>query len=109
MHGRATPPVWLVHPRRDVFRPERARGPTPPVPGGHRRHVDNDGTAWNGDLEEPSPGTTCRIPHQLACPDLTPDEIEPWRWLASVREGNARRAREKADAAGCPECLPDTG
>ncbi|WP_281156678.1 DUF6083 domain-containing protein [Streptomyces sp. HYC2] len=79
------------------------------VPGGHRWHVDTDGTAWNGGLEEPSPGTTCRIPHQLACPSLTPDEIERWWWLASVREENARRARQKADLSGSPGRLPDTG
>ncbi|MGW5122926.1 DUF6083 domain-containing protein [Streptomyces sp. NPDC004069] len=79
------------------------------VPGGHRWHVDTDGTAWNGGLDEPPPGTTCRIPHELACPSLTLDEIGPWRWLASVREENARRARHKADAAGCPGRLPGTG
>ncbi|MET8788370.1 DUF6083 domain-containing protein [Streptomyces sp. NPDC004589] len=79
------------------------------VPGGHRWHVDTDGTAWNGGLDEPPQGTVCRIPHQLACPGLTLDEIKPWRWLTAVREENTRRAQRKADAEGYPGRLPDTG
>ncbi|MFB6960163.1 DUF6083 domain-containing protein [Streptomyces sp. NPDC056309] len=76
------------------------------VPGGHRRHVDTDGAAWNGGLDEPPPGTTCRIAHQLACPGLAPDEIEPWRWLASVREENARRARQRPMPHAVPGVWP---
>jgi hypothetical protein len=82
------------------------------VPGGHRWHLDGNGTAWNGGLDEPEPGTSCRIPHQLACPGLTLDEIQPWRWLTAVRAGNARLARQRADegiVAGFPGDLPDTG
>ncbi|WP_437015232.1 DUF6083 domain-containing protein [Streptomyces sp. enrichment culture] len=75
------------------------------VPGGHRWHIDPGGRAWNGGLDEPPPGTACRIPHHLACPGLTLDEIRPWRWLDAVREENARRARRRADA----DALPDAG
>ncbi|CAL9337998.1 DUF6083 domain-containing protein [Streptomyces sp. enrichment culture] len=79
------------------------------VPGGHRWHIDPGGQAWNGGLEEPPPGTTCRVPHQLACPGLSLDEIRPWRWLDAWREENARRARRRADGTGRPDALPDTG
>ncbi|WP_399880949.1 DUF6083 domain-containing protein [Streptomyces sp. BBFR51] len=79
------------------------------VPGGHRWHVDSGGQAWNGGLDEPPPGTTCRVPHRLTCPGLTLDEIEPWRWVVAVREENARRARRQADEADCPVALPDAG
>ena len=79
------------------------------IPAGHRWHLDGNGTAWNGGLDEPLPGTTCRIPHQLACPGLTLDEIQPWRWLTAVREYNARLAQEKADEAAFQETLPDVG
>ncbi|MFH9728971.1 DUF6083 domain-containing protein [Streptomyces sp. NPDC017260] len=79
------------------------------VPGGHRRHIDSGGRAWNGGLSEPPPGTMCRIPHQLACPGLSLDETKPWRWLDAVREENARRARRQADEDGCPGALPDVG
>ncbi|MFJ8150552.1 DUF6083 domain-containing protein [Streptomyces sp. NPDC096048] len=79
------------------------------VPGGHRWHIDSGGQAWNSGLEEPPPGTTCRVPHQLACPGLTLDEIKPWRWLDAVREENARRARRQAEEDGFPGALPDAG
>ncbi|MEU1408492.1 DUF6083 domain-containing protein [Streptomyces sp. NPDC005728] len=77
------------------------------VPGGHRWHLDSNGLAWNGGLNEPPPGTTCRLPHQLACPALSLDEIQPWRWLTTVREYNARLARQKADEDVFPEMLSD--
>ncbi|MDF3298885.1 DUF6083 domain-containing protein [Streptomyces tropicalis] len=79
------------------------------LPGGHRWHVDGNGTAWNGGLDEPPAGTTCRVPHQLACPGLTLDEIQPWRWLTTVRDHNARLAQQRADDAACQETLPDVG
>jgi hypothetical protein len=79
------------------------------VAGGHRRHVDGNGTAWNGGLDEPLPGMTCRIPHQLACPGLALDEIQPWRWPAAVREYNTLRAPQKADEVAFQETLPDVG
>ncbi|MFF4837537.1 DUF6083 domain-containing protein [Streptomyces sp. NPDC001315] len=79
------------------------------VPGGHRWHVDPGGQAWNGGLDEPPTGTTCRIPHQLACPGLALDEIRPWRWLDAVRAENARRAQRKVDEEGFPGELPDVG
>lgn len=79
------------------------------VPGGHRWYLGGDGTAWNGGLDEPPPGATCRIPHRLACPGLTLDEIRPWRWLEAVREFNTDRARRKADEDGFPGALPDVG
>ncbi|MEV7244876.1 DUF6083 domain-containing protein [Streptomyces sp. NPDC093248] len=79
------------------------------VPGGHRWHIDGNGTAWNGGLDEPMPGTTCRIPHQLACPGLTLEEVQPWRWLTSVRAYNALLARRRADEDGLLGELPDTG
>ncbi|MDG9690108.1 DUF6083 domain-containing protein [Streptomyces sp. DH17] len=79
------------------------------VPAGHRWHIDFGGNAWNGGLEEPPPGSTCRIPHQLACPGLSLDELKPWRWLAAVREENARRATRQAQAGDCPGALPDAG
>ncbi|MFE7814071.1 DUF6083 domain-containing protein [Streptomyces sp. NPDC057433] len=79
------------------------------VPGGHRWHLDNDGTAWNGGLDEPLPGATCRVPHRLACPGLALDEIRPWRWLETVRRFNTERARRKAGERGFPEALPDAG
>ncbi|MFF9815014.1 DUF6083 domain-containing protein [Streptomyces sp. NPDC014006] len=85
------------------------RMPAHLVPGGHRWHVDGNGVAWNGGLDEPRPGETCRIPHRLACPGLTSDEIEPWRWLAAVRDRNGASARRKADAEGFREPLIDTG
>ncbi|MFF4044889.1 DUF6083 domain-containing protein [Streptomyces sp. NPDC001816] len=79
------------------------------VPGGHRWHTDGNGAAWNGGLDEPPPGATCRIPHQLACPGLTLDEIRPWRWLTAVREYNTVLAQQKADAEAFHETLPDVG
>ncbi|MEU1012608.1 DUF6083 domain-containing protein [Streptomyces sp. NPDC005890] len=79
------------------------------VPGGHRWHLDSNGAAWNGGLDEPLPGATCRIPHQLACPGLTLDEIQPWRWLTAVREYNALAARHRADTDRAREALPDAG
>ncbi|QIJ60792.1 DUF6083 domain-containing protein [Streptomyces sp. JB150] len=79
------------------------------VPGGHRWHVDRTGVAWNGGLNEPRTGETCRIPHQLACPGLTLDELKPWRWLTSVRDHNAALARQRADAEGVPDTWPDAG
>ncbi|MFJ5775346.1 DUF6083 domain-containing protein [Streptomyces sp. NPDC093094] len=79
------------------------------VPGGHRWHIDSNGTAWNGGLDEPPPGATCRVPHQLACPGLTLDEIRPWRWLTAVREHNAAAARIRADERALPARLPDAG
>ncbi|PAN03344.1 hypothetical protein CJI59_00130 [Streptomyces sp. Alain-F2R5] len=88
--------------------------PLPPipahlVPAGHRWHIDSGGNAWNGGLEEPPPGSTCRIPHQLACPGLSLDELKPWRWLDAVREENARRVTRQAQAGDCPGALPDAG
>ncbi|MFG2884770.1 DUF6083 domain-containing protein [Streptomyces sp. NPDC048297] len=91
-----------------LLEPDRT-APAHLVPGGHRWHVDGNGTAWNGGLGEPPAGTTCRIPHQLACPGLTLDEIQPWRWLTEVREYNVRLARRKAAEAAFPESLPDAG
>ncbi|ODA75124.1 hypothetical protein APS67_000838 [Streptomyces sp. AVP053U2] len=79
------------------------------MPGGHRWHLDTDGTAWNGGLDEPLPGATCRVPHRLACPGLALDEIRPWRWLETVRRFNTERARRKAGERGFPEALPDAG
>jgi hypothetical protein len=79
------------------------------VPGGHRWHLDGNGVAWNSGVTEPRPGATCRIPHHLACPGLSLDEIRPWRWLTARREHNARAARWQADEAGSREHLPDTG
>jgi hypothetical protein len=79
------------------------------VPGGHRWYLDTNGTAWNGGLDEPLPGATCSLPHQLACPGLTLDEIQPWRWLTTVREYNTLLARQKAYGDGFPGELPDTG
>ncbi|EST19282.1 DUF6083 domain-containing protein [Streptomyces roseochromogenus] len=79
------------------------------VPGGHRWHIDSNGVAWNGGFTEPLAGSRCRIPHQLACPGLSLDEIRPWRWLSAVREENARRAQRRADEEGCPKALPDAG
>ncbi|MFC8418978.1 DUF6083 domain-containing protein [Streptomyces coelicoflavus] len=79
------------------------------VPGGHRWHVDPGGQAWNGGLDEPLPGATCRVPHQLTCPGLSLDEIRPWWWLDAVREENARRALRQTDGTGRPEALPDAG
>jgi hypothetical protein len=79
------------------------------VPGGHRWHVDTCGTAWNSGLDEPRPGETCRIPHQLACPGLTLDEIGPWRWLTAVRDYNTALAQWKADEGRRPFLLPETG
>ncbi|MCF2434718.1 DUF6083 domain-containing protein [Streptomyces thinghirensis] len=51
----------------------------------------------------------CHVPHQLACPGLTLDEIKPWRWLEAVREENARRARRQADEDGLPGRCPTSG
>ncbi|MGW3493599.1 DUF6083 domain-containing protein [Streptomyces sp. NPDC001020] len=87
--------------------------PMPPmpahlVPGGHRWHIDGNDIAWNGGLDEPPPGATCRIPHQLACPGLSLDEIRPWQWLTEVRDDNKRLVRQK-DEASRPEELPDVG
>ncbi|MFL4910669.1 DUF6083 domain-containing protein [Streptomyces sp. MMS24-I2-30] len=79
------------------------------VPGGHRWHIDSNNTAWNGDFDEPLPGATCRIPHQLACPGLTLDEIRPRRWLTAVRDYNTKLARQQADTGGIPGTLPDAG
>ncbi|OLZ62489.1 hypothetical protein AV521_41685 [Streptomyces sp. IMTB 2501] len=79
------------------------------VPGGHRWHIDSNGVAWNGGFAQPLARARCRIPHQLACPGLSLDEIRPWRWLSAVREENARRARRRADEEGCPKALPDAG
>ncbi|WP_242706200.1 DUF6083 domain-containing protein [Streptomyces sp. KO7888] len=92
--------------------PDRSRRPAPSahlVPGGHRWHVDPGGQAWNGGLDEPLPGATCRVPHQLTCPGLSLDEIRPWRWLDAVREENARRALRQTDGTRRPEALPDAG
>ncbi|WP_233534875.1 DUF6083 domain-containing protein [Streptomyces sp. CRB46] len=41
--------------------------PAPLVPPGHRWRVDSDGIAWNPALDEPAPGTACRVPHLIAC------------------------------------------
>jgi hypothetical protein len=79
------------------------------VPGGHRWYLDGNGTAWNGGLGEPTPGAQCRIPHQLACPGLSLDEIRPWVWLTAVREVNALEARRMADEDAFPGELPDVG
>ncbi|MEU2714309.1 DUF6083 domain-containing protein [Streptomyces sp. NPDC007205] len=79
------------------------------VPGGHRWHIDSNGVAWNGGFEEPLTGARCRIPHHLACPGLSLDEIRPWRWLTAVRAENAHRARRTADEEGGPAALPDAG
>ncbi|MER6262799.1 DUF6083 domain-containing protein [Streptomyces sp900105245] len=91
--------------------------PAPPVPahlapGVHRRHVDGNGVAWNGGPDEPPAGTTCRIPHRLACPGLSPsaDEIRPWSRLAETREHNALPARRKADEEAVRRTrFPDAG
>ncbi|MFJ9814599.1 DUF6083 domain-containing protein [Streptomyces sp. NPDC101151] len=80
------------------------------VPGGHRWYIDaGSGKAWNGGLDEPLSGALSRIPHQLACPGLTLDEIKPWAWLTSVREHNAVEARRRSDEDGYPGRLPDAG
>ncbi|WP_432029943.1 DUF6083 domain-containing protein [Streptomyces sp. 1222.5] len=80
------------------------------VPGGHRWHVDGNGVAWNGGQDEPPPGATCRIPHRLACPGLSLDEIRPWSRLAEVREHNALSARRKADEEAVRRTrFPDAG
>ncbi|MFF0780448.1 DUF6083 domain-containing protein [Streptomyces sp. NPDC003720] len=94
---------------RHVLLEPRLTVPAHLVPGGHRWHVDGDGTAWNGGLEEPAPGATCRIPHQLACPGLTLDEVQPWRWLTAVRAHNASAAWRGAGEDGFLGGLPDTG
>ncbi|MFI8949800.1 DUF6083 domain-containing protein [Streptomyces sp. NPDC053750] len=99
----------LTYTGQHVLLEPRLTVPAHLVPGGHRWHIDPGGQAWNGGLDEPTPGTTCRVPHQLACPGLTLDEIKPWRWLDEVRVDNARRARRQADADGCPGVLPDAG
>ena len=83
--------------------------PTHLVPGGHRWHIDGNGVAWNGGLDEPLSGSTCRIPHRLACPGLGLDEIKPWQWLTAVRDYNAVLAQQKADEEGLAEVLPDVG
>ncbi|MEV5013519.1 DUF6083 domain-containing protein [Streptomyces sp. NPDC053780] len=41
--------------------------PAPLVPPGHRWRVDSDGIAWAPALDEPAPGTACRVPHLIAC------------------------------------------
>ncbi|MBX4174854.1 DUF6083 domain-containing protein [Streptomyces geysiriensis] len=79
------------------------------VPGGHRWYVDADGRAWNGGLGEPPPGSACRVPHRLACPGLSLDDIEPWRWLAAVRAENTRRATRQACEDDFRGALPDAG
>ncbi|GGQ18746.1 DUF6083 domain-containing protein [Streptomyces mutabilis] len=79
------------------------------VPAGHRWHIDSGGNAWNGGLEESPPGSTCRVPHQLACPGLTLNGLEPWRWLDAVRQENARRATRQAQGSDCLGALPDAG
>ncbi|ARP74578.1 hypothetical protein LK07_32440 [Streptomyces pluripotens] len=79
------------------------------VPGGHRWHLDGNGVAWNGGFAEPPPGTSCRVPHLLACPGLTLDEIRPWRWLSAVRGENARKVRRQAAGGSHPDVLPDAG
>ncbi|WP_322500435.1 DUF6083 domain-containing protein [Streptomyces rochei] len=79
------------------------------VPGGHRWYVDADGRAWNGGLGEPPPGSACRVPHRLACPGLSLDDIEPWRWLAAVRAEDTRRATRQACEDDFRGALPDAG
>ncbi|WP_225100578.1 DUF6083 domain-containing protein [Streptomyces sp. CoH27] len=79
------------------------------VPAWHRWYVDPNGTAWNSGHEEPAPGAECRVPHRLACPGLTLEEIGLWRWLDAVRQENARCAQRQADEQHVPGSLPDVG
>jgi hypothetical protein len=93
-----------------VLLERRLTVPSHLVPAGHRWHVDQgNGTAWNSGFDEPPPGDTCRIPHQLACPGLTLDEIRPWRWLTTVRDYNTALARRRADQEHFPDWLSDAG
>ncbi|MDN0197077.1 DUF6083 domain-containing protein [Streptomyces sp. S.PNR 29] len=79
------------------------------VPAWHRWYVDADGTAWNSGRDEPTPGAECRVPHRLACPGLTLEEVGLWRWLDAVRWENARRAQRQADEEAFLGRLPDVG
>ncbi|WP_333763060.1 DUF6083 domain-containing protein [Streptomyces sp. IBSBF 2390] len=92
--------------------PTRTARVRPPRAGRAGRHVDGNGVAWNGGPDEPPAGTTCRIPHRLACPGLSPsaDGIRPWSRLAETREHNALPARRKADEEAVRRTrFPDAG
>lgn len=79
------------------------------VPAGHRWYVDVGGRAWNGGWDEPEPGAVCRVPHRLACPGLTPQDIGLGAWLDDVRAGNEWRSRRQTDESMSPGHLPDAG
>lgn len=79
------------------------------VPPRQRWMIDSNGRAWNTHDAEPTPGGECRIAHRLVCPGLAlPERPEPWPWLRTVREENARRAQRKADEEAFGS-LPDAG
>ncbi|MER6568983.1 DUF6083 domain-containing protein [Streptomyces sp. NPDC001093] len=100
----------LTYTRRHVLLEPRLILPGHLVPGGHRWYIDSSsGRAWNAVLDEPFAGARCRIPHRLACPGLTLDEVQPWTWLTKVRELNALKARQQSDEGGYAGELSDTG
>ncbi|MFE0930924.1 DUF6083 domain-containing protein [Streptomyces mutabilis] len=74
--------------------------PAPLVPPGHRWRVDSDGIAWNPALDEPAPGTACRVPHLIACSGRSLDEIQLWAWLQVVRAANALAGEHQRSLPG---------
>ncbi|MEV5878309.1 DUF6083 domain-containing protein [Streptomyces sp. NPDC052101] len=99
----------LTYTGQHVLLEPRLTVPAHLVPGGHRWYIDANGIAWNGGLDAPLPGAHCRIPHQLACPGLTLDEIQPWRWLAAVRDYNGLLVQQTTHEKRRHEGLPDAG
>ncbi|MEK8141979.1 DUF6083 domain-containing protein [Streptomyces sp. M10(2022)] len=54
---------------------------------------------------EPLPGTLCRIPHRIACPQLQPEDH--WPWVTALRRYNDQRTQRMFDLPD--EDLPDAG